>query len=101
MKASALTQNHNQKEHMAIVGTGKLKKTQPSRETDTANYIADMILELRNLAKTAELKTLQGLLEIAYYEAFGCANRIEVPQGEEKHLRELGADARKVVGAGV
>jgi hypothetical protein len=39
-------------------------------QRETAQYITDMVLELRNLARTAELKTLSGLLEIAFYEAF-------------------------------
>ncbi len=34
-------------------------------ERQTALYIADMILELRNLAKGAQMTTLQGLLEIS------------------------------------
>jgi hypothetical protein len=56
---------------------------------DTAQYIADMVLELRNLARTVELKTLQGLLEVSFYEAFSAANRVEVPPEEIEHLREL------------
>jgi hypothetical protein len=99
MATAAFTHNHNLNEQIANQNTHKSKRAQPVRETDTAHYIADMILELRNLAKTAELKTLQGLLEISYYEAFGCANRIEIPTGEEQHLHELGADARKAAAA--
>jgi hypothetical protein len=56
---------------------------------DTAQYIADMVLELRNLAKGAGLITLQGLLEVSFYEAFSAANHVEVPQHELDHLREL------------
>ena len=62
---------------------------------ESAQYIADMILELRNLAKAAEFNTLQGLLEISYYEAFAAANRIRIPNNEEAFLHELGSDARK------
>lgn len=64
-------------------------------ERDLANYIADMILELRNLAKGGQMLTLQGLLEISYYEAYSIAHKIDVPPGEIQHLRELGEDARK------
>jgi hypothetical protein len=64
------------------------------RHGETANYIADMILELRNLAKGHEMKSLQGLLEISYYEAFSVANPIIVPPDEEQHLETLGHDAR-------
>jgi hypothetical protein len=62
---------------------------------ESAQYIADMILELRNLAKAAEFNTLQGLLEISYYEAHGAANRMRIPENEETFLHELGSDSRK------
>jgi hypothetical protein len=68
-------------------------------DTQTANYIADMILELRNLAKGSRMQTLQGLLEISYYEAYSVANKIAVPENELEHLHEIGADARKAVAA--
>jgi hypothetical protein len=41
-----------------------------------AKYIAEMSLELRGLAKSANLKTIQGLLEVTYYEAFDAANSV-------------------------
>jgi hypothetical protein len=66
------------------------------KEIDTANYIADMILELRNLAKSARMATLQGLLEISYYEAYSVANPVPVPEGELQHLEAIGADAQMV-----
>jgi hypothetical protein len=62
---------------------------------DTATYIADMILELRNLAKGAKMSTLQGLLEISYYEAYSEANGIVIPDGEAERLEEMGAHARR------
>ena len=55
----------------------------------TAQYIADLSLEMRNLAKSCNMLTLQGLLEIAYYEAFTMATDIQVPPGEAEHLKEL------------
>jgi hypothetical protein len=63
------------------------KTTADARET--AQYIADMVLELRNMAKSLEMKTLQGLLEVSFYEAFSVANKTIIPQGEIEHLREL------------
>ncbi len=56
---------------------------------ETAQYIADMVLELRNMAKSTEMKTLQGLLEVSFYEAFSVANKVVIPEGEIEHLREL------------
>ncbi len=64
-------------------------------DRDMANYIADMILELRNLAKGAHMLTLQGLLEISYYEAYSVANHIPIPDNELQHLEDIGADARR------
>jgi hypothetical protein len=66
---------------------GASKKTPPLKET--AEYVADMLLELRNLAKACDLKALQGLLEVSYYEAFSAANKVEVPPEELERLREL------------
>jgi hypothetical protein len=63
-------------------------------ERDLANYIADMILELRNLAKGGHLQTLQGLLEISYYEAFSVANKINITAHDIQHLHDIGEDAR-------
>jgi hypothetical protein len=56
---------------------------------DTAQYISDMVLELRNMAKAVELKALQDILELSFYEAFSAANRVTIPEGEIEHLREL------------
>lgn len=62
---------------------------------EAAQYIADMLLELRNIAKAAGLRSLQGLLELGYYEAFSVAHRAPVPEGEADRLEQMGADARK------
>ena len=64
-----------------------LAKDAQSREL--AQYIADMLLELRNMAKAADLKTLYGLLEISFCEAFCVANKVEIPPGEIEKLRRL------------
>ncbi len=69
-------------------GNSKLSKTKTNAR-ETAQYIADMILELRNMAKGAEMTTLQGLLEVSFYEAFSAANRVEIPADELEHLRTL------------
>jgi hypothetical protein len=90
---------YNLDESNKSASTQKVKKPKLTPEIDTAQYIAEMILELRNLAKAVELKTLEGLLEISYYEAFSCANHIEIPAGEEELLHQLGADARKAAAA--
>jgi hypothetical protein len=61
----------------------------PQHRRETAQYLADMILELRNVAKSARLHTVMVPLEYAYYEAFGVANRVEVPDEEIERIREL------------
>jgi len=65
-------------------------------QKETAQYITDMVLELRNLAQRAELKTLSGLLEIAFYEAFSLANKVEIPPAEVERLKVLEAAAKEV-----
>ncbi len=65
-----------------------------AQQLELAQYIADMLLELRNMAKAADLKTLLGLLEISYCEAFSIANRVEIPPGEIEKLRRLAQESR-------
>jgi hypothetical protein len=59
------------------------------RQRDAAEYIAEMVLELRNLARAHQLYTVMVPLEYAYYEAFGVANKVEVPDTELARIREL------------
>ena len=61
----------------------------PLSQKETAQYLAEMILELRNLAKAAQLYQVMVPLEYAYYEAFGIANKVEVPEAEVERLKEL------------
>lgn len=67
-----------------------------TRQRDTAEYLADMILELRNLARSVQLHTVMVPLEFAYYEAFGFAHRVEVPSAEVERIRELSRAAEKL-----
>jgi hypothetical protein len=64
-------------------------------QIDTAQYIADMVLELRNMAKGAALYATMVPLEYAYYEAFSVANRVDAPREEIERLNHLGEDARR------
>lgn len=64
-------------------------KSLAERQRETAEYLADMILELRNLARSVQLYTVMVPMEYAYYEAFGVANRVEVPQGEVERIKKL------------
>jgi hypothetical protein len=66
------------------------------RERELAQYIADMLLEMRNMAKSAGLSTLLGLLEVTYCEAFSIANKVEIPEGEMEKLMKM---ARAASGA--
>lgn len=67
---------------------------------DTAQYVADMILELRNMAKAAKLFTVMVPLEYAYYEAFSRANRVSVPPEEVERLRQLAKAAKETENIG-
>lgn len=76
-----------------------------AHERELAQYIADMLLELRNMAKAADLNTLYGLLEISFCEAFCVANKAELPPGEIEKLRRLArerdaARSHKLPGSG-
>jgi hypothetical protein len=66
-----------------------------AQQLELARYIADMLLELRNMARAAGLKTLLGLLEISFYEAFFIANKVEIPPGEIEKLRRLAKAAHE------
>ena len=43
----------------------------------TAQYIADMLLELRNMSRQAGLVQLTYYLEMAFYEAFDQSNKLK------------------------
>lgn len=77
----------------AVAATAEPKQAEGQvavlRQRETAEYLADMILELRNLARVSKLHTVMVPLEFAYYEAFGAANRVEVPQSEIERIKEL------------
>ncbi len=66
-----------------------------AQQLEMAQYIADMLLELRNMAKASGLNTLLGLLEITYCEAFSIANKVEIPPGEIEKLRRLTQESRR------
>jgi len=66
-----------------------LNKAHATRARETAQYIANMALELRNMTKPYDMKTLQGLLEVTFYEASSEANKVEIPPEEIEHLRML------------
>jgi len=80
----------------AALNSRGLRLGSADTQRDTAQYITDMVLELRNLARSAELKTLSGLLEIAFYEAFSLANKVEIPPAEVERLKALEAAAKSV-----
>jgi hypothetical protein len=46
-------------------------------QRQSAEYIADLALNLRNTAKRNDLPFLCHLLEMAFYEAFTIANQVE------------------------
>lgn len=73
--------------------------TYSATQIETAQYIADMVLELRNMAKSAALYATMVPLEYAYYEAFSVANRVEVPKQEAERLNRLGDDAKRAGGS--
>lgn len=78
--------------------------TEAERQREAAEYLAEMILELRNLARSVKLQTIMMPLEYAYYEAFGAAHRIEVPEGEIERLKRLagvGEESERAASSGM
>lgn len=61
----------------------------------TAQYVSELVLELRNLAKAEKLTALGELLELAYYEAFMQANKVDLPPGEQDFIERLQFDVRQ------
>ncbi len=60
-----------------------------TQQRELAQYVADMLLELRNMAKAAGLTTLLGLLELSFCEAYSIANKVKIPDGEIEKLKRL------------
>lgn len=79
-----------------LVEAGGQLPSLADRQRDTAEYLADMILELRNLARSVQLHTVMVPLEFTYYEAFGFAHRVEVPAAEVERIRDLSRAAQKL-----
>ncbi len=78
------------------VKTASQKRELTQREV--AQYTADMMLELRQLAKNVELTTIQSLIELVYYEAYATANPVAIPEEELKRLREMESAGRRAAG---
>lgn len=72
--------------------------TLAERQREVAEYLSDMILELRNLARSVQLHTVMVPLEFAYYEAFGSAHKVEVPPGEMERIKSLSRAAETLDG---
>jgi hypothetical protein len=83
--------------HPPKVGAAKVERlrAQGARNGEAAEYIADVAMELRNVAKSAQLQTLQGLLEAAYYEAYESAHPAKPTREDIEYLRELETASRK------
>ena len=71
------------------------ESSKDAQEREMAQYIADMLLEMRNMARSAGLPTLLGLLELSFCEAFSIANKVEIPAGEIEKLKRLAKAARE------
>jgi len=71
------------------------RSTPATTTRQTAQYVSDLVLELRNLAKAEKLTALGELLELAYYEAFMQAHKVELPVGEHEYLQRLQLDVMR------
>ena len=90
MSAQRDTRNGSADETASTTGVKRENTiTLERRRREAAQYISDMILELRNMAKAVQLYHVMVPLEYAYYEAFSAANKIEIPDGEVEHIKRL------------
>lgn len=70
--------------------TDSVKSTELSLpQLEAAQYIADMVLQLRNLARSVRLGRGHPELEAAYYEFFGLANSLRPRPEEAEYVRSL------------
>ena len=53
-------------------------------QEETAAYIADIVLQLRNMARAADLKFLVYFLEMSFQEAFSQSTRSDPENPSEK-----------------
>jgi hypothetical protein len=77
-------------------GAGPAKpdaEAEAANQRQVAEYICEMILELRTMAKASRLYKTMVPLEFAYYEAFAVAHAVEVPPEEAERLNRLGQQA--------
>jgi hypothetical protein len=88
----------NLKTRMELNRANAVKREPSVREV--ALYTADMMLELRQMSKSAGLATLQALIELVYYEAYATANPVAISAGDLEHLQLLEAQAARNIGTG-
>jgi hypothetical protein len=60
-----------------------------AKKREMAQYMADMLLEMRNMSRTAGFPTLTSLFELAFCEAYSIANHVEPPEGELEKIAKL------------
>ena len=66
----------------------------PSSE-ETANYMADLTLELLKMAKSHHFNALQQIYEMAYYEAYSKAHPVHVPPEDLEEFTALVKEIRR------
>jgi hypothetical protein len=59
------------------------------QQRETADYVCDMVLELRNAVLACQLTELAEVLKQAYYKAYSVSHHAEVPTAEVEHIRAL------------
>ncbi len=64
-----------------------------ARREDAADYIAEIVMELRAIARSANLYHVMIALDYAYCEAFSENNRVELHEVEIELLNRLAAGA--------
>jgi hypothetical protein len=92
----ATTQSTVTEAESVVVASDNQADLRARRQRETAEYISEMILELRNLARAQQLYHVMVPLEYAYYEAFTASNRVDIPEADLKRIKDLSRIAQDI-----
>ena len=62
---------------------------EPGPAEETARHMSDLLLKMRNLAHRSRMGFLTYLLEMAYYEAFSIANKVDLTADDLELLKQF------------
>jgi hypothetical protein len=75
----------NSKDHSNVLDATRFTRQQ----REAADYVCEMILELRNVVLAGQLHELAEYLKRAYYKAYAVSHGVEVSAEQIRHIRVL------------